>query len=257
MPDCKILIADDEQLAREAIKLQLRNIPDLRIFESADGKQAIESIAINRPDIVFLDIQMPVFNGLEVLRSLPENYQPFIIFVTAYDMYALQAFENDAIDYLLKPFTDQRFAKAFNKALLMWKSKSAEQFTTGSNLLMRLSGVLSQLENVSPRSTLTIRDGSKIVILQLQNIMYIEAGGDYLSVFTAEKKYLHKDTLANMEAFLPASRFVRIHKSTIVNCAFIKELHSHFNGDYSVILYNKQALRLSRNYREKLIQVLG
>lgn len=145
MPDCKILIADDEKLAREAIKLQLQNIPDLQILESADGKQAIDCIIGYEPDIVFLDIQMPLLNGLEVLEKLPQTYQPFIIIVTAYDMYALQAFDNDAIDYLLKPFTDQRFAKAFKKAHQMWKSKSDVWFASHTNLSGRLKEVLAQI----------------------------------------------------------------------------------------------------------------
>lgn len=257
MPDCKILIADDEKLAREAIKLQLKNVPNLQIVEATDGKQAIDRIVAHKPDIVFLDVQMPLLNGLEVLEALPQMYQPFIIIVTAYDMYALQAFENDAIDYLLKPFTDQRFAKAFTKAFQMWQSKSDLILSSDTNLSGRLKQVLALLENSSPQTTITIKDGAKIFVLHLDDIIYIEAGGDYLSVFTKERKYLHKETLANLETNLPASRFVRIHKSTIVNCAYIKELHSHFNGDYSVLLKNGQALRLSRNYRERLIQVLG
>jgi two-component system LytT family response regulator len=257
MPDCKILIADDEPIAREAIKLQLKNIPDLIILESLDGKQAIDQIVNSKPDIVFLDIQMPLFNGVEVLEKLPPQYQPFIIIVTAYDMYALQAFDNDAIDYLLKPFTDERFGKAFNKALNMWKRKTDIGSAGDTLLYNRLKQILAQFEDVSLQATITIRDGFKIFVINLEDIIYIEAGGDYLSVFTNTKKYLHKETLANLENNLPSSRFVRIHKSTIVNCSYIKELHSHFNGDYSVLLKTGQELRLSRNYREQLIKVLG
>lgn len=257
MPDCKILIADDEMLAREAIKLQLESIPHLQILEAADGKQAIDRIAAHKPDIVFLDIQMPLLTGLEVLEALPQAYQPFIIIVTAYDMYALQAFDNDATDYLLKPFTDQRFAKAFHKAFQMWQSKRDLSLSSDTSLPGRLKKVLAMLENSSQQSTITIKDGGKIFVLELNDIVYIEAGGDYLSVFTKERKYLHNETLVNLENSLPATRFVRIHKSTIVNCSYIKELHSHFNGDFSVLLKNGQQLRLSRNYREKLIQVLG
>ncbi|HZF66257.1 MAG TPA: LytTR family DNA-binding domain-containing protein [Chitinophagaceae bacterium] len=257
MPECTVLIADDEMLAREAIKLQLQHIPDLQIFESANGKQAIDKIIEHKPDIVFLDIQMPLLNGLEVLKQLPEAYQPFIIIVTAFDMYALQAFDNDAIDYLLKPFTDQRFAKAFNKAFQMWQSKTSFTVSPDLNLPTRLKKLLAQLENTSLQSTITIKDGSKIFVVPLSDIMYIETDGDYLSVYTEEKKYLHKETLAKLGNSLPSNGFVRIHKSTIVNTSYIKELHSHFNGDYSVVLKNGKELRLSRNFREKLIHILG
>jgi two-component system LytT family response regulator len=257
MAECKILIADDEKLAREAVKLQLQDIENILIFEAANGKEAGECILEQRPDIVFLDIQMPVLTGLEVLDKLSNDYQPFVIIVTAYDMYALQAFDNNAIDYLLKPFTDERFLKAFNKAFQMWKQRSNLLPTVDVGLPNQLKQILAQLNNVSRQSTITIKDGSKIFILRLDDIMYIEAAGDYLSVVTFEKKFLHKETLANLETTLPSSLFVRIHKSTIVNCAFIKELHSHFNGDYSVLLKGGQELKLSRNFRERLIQILG
>lgn len=256
MQDYTILIADDEKLAREAVKFQLANYPHVQILaECTNGKQALEQILQQKPDIIFLDIQMPVLNGLEILQQLPAAYHPAIIFVTAYDTYALQAFENDAIDYLLKPFTDNRFDKAFQKALKICKSQQSNESLPEANLTERLKKVLQQFQHEST-NTISIKDGAKFYILPLQDIMYVEAAGDYLVVFTVEKKYLHKETLSNLENTLP-SHFVRIHKSYIVNTVFIKELHSQFNGDYTVLLKGGQQLKLSRNYRERLSHLLS
>lgn len=256
MPDCTILIADDEKLAREAVKLQLANYTGIQIVaECTNGKQALEQILQQKPDIIFLDIQMPVLNGLEILQQLPTAYHPAIIFVTAYDTYALQAFENDAIDYLLKPFTDNRFDKAFQKALKICKSQQLNESLHEANFTERLKKALQQFHQEST-NTISIKDGAKFYILPLQDVMYVEAAGDYLSVFTTEKKYLHKETLGNLENTLP-EHFVRIHKSYIVNTTFIKELHSQFNGDYTVLLKGGQQLKLSRNYRERLSHLLS
>ena len=255
MPDCSILIADDEKLAREAIKLQLANYSQLKVVaECSNGAQALEQIINLRPQIIFLDIQMPVFNGIEILHQLPMSYHPAIIFVTAYDTYALQAFDNDAIDYLLKPFTDNRFDKAFQKALKICNTQTLDENLPAENLTERLRKALQQFHQETT-DTLTIKDGAKFYIVQIAEVMYVEAAGDYLSVHTTEKKYLHKETLSNLENTLPGY-FARIHKSFIVNTRFIKELHSQFNGDYRMILKGGQQLKLSRNYRERLIHML-
>jgi two-component system LytT family response regulator len=203
MAECKILIADDEKLAREAVKLQLQDIENILIFEAANGKEAGECILEQRPDIVFLDIQMPVLTGLEVLDKLSNDYQPFVIIVTAYDMYALQAFDNNAIDYLLKPFTDERFLKAFNKAFQMWKQRNNLLPTVDAGLPNQLKQILAQLNNVSRQSTITIKDGSKIFILRLDDIMYIEAAGDYLSVVTLKRNFCIRILLRTSKPLYP------------------------------------------------------
>ncbi len=258
MPDCTILVADDEKLAREAVKLQLANYTGIQVIaECTNGKEAMEQIIKYKPDIIFLDIQMPVFNGFEMLQQLPDSFHPFIIFVTAYETYALQAFERDATDYLLKPFTDKRFDKAFQKAYRMWETQQPSKNVTGEDFTERLKKVLQQLRNETTNSsTITIKDGPAFYILPFTDIMYIEATGDYMSVFTTQKKYLHKETLTNLENSLP-NHFVRIHKSYIINTTFIKELHSQFNGDYTVLLKGGQQLKLSRNYRERLAYLIG
>jgi two-component system LytT family response regulator len=253
MNECRILIADDEALARKAIRHQLTEFPDIILAETSNGKDTLEHIIRERPHIVFLDIQMPMGTGLQVLEKLPEDYQPYIIIVTAYDEYALQAFDHDAIDYLLKPFTDDRFRKAFNKAYQLWKRPQTA--SADPQLAKRLKDVIDKLQPA--RNTLTIKDASKLIVLSLDDVLYIEADGEYLGVHTSTKKYLHRESLSQLENNLPINRFVRIHKSSIVNTAYIKELHSHFNGDYTVLLTNGKTLKLSRHYRQRLIELLG
>ena len=251
MPDCKILIADDERLARHAIKLQLGHADGITIVaECSDGKEALEAIEAYRPDIIFLDIQMPYLTGLAVLEMLSDGYAPFVIFVTAYDTYALQAFDHDAIDYLVKPFTEARFQKAFEKAYRMW---SAVHYGKRKDLqsLQELKTIITTLSLEANRSTISIKDGSKVYIVSLEEVSHIEAAGNYAAFFTGTKKYLHKETLQALEEQLP-STFARIHKSAIVNTAFIKELYSLLNGDYLVKLKSGQELKLSRNYKDRI-----
>ena len=257
MPDCSILIADDESLARKAIKLQLANHTDIQIVaECATGEQTLLQILALQPDIIFLDIQMPGLTGLEVLSQLPDTYQPLVIFITAYDTYALQAFEKDAVDYLLKPFTYERFHKAFQKAYMLWKQRQGEnfQYKGGAD---RLRLLLERIGSPSGQLiTITVKDGSKIYLVSSEEVLFIESSGNYATIVTKDRKYLHKETLTTLEEKLFPAGFVRIHKSCIVNKPYIKELHSHFNGDYTVILKTGQQLKLSRNYRNQLLTFL-
>jgi two-component system LytT family response regulator len=257
MPECSILIADDESLARKAIKLQLANYPDIQIVaECATGEQTLLQILALKPDIIFLDIQMPGLTGLQVLSQLPDTYQPFIIFATAYDTYALQAFEHDAVDYLLKPFTDERFHKAFQKAYTLWKQRQSEtfQYKGGAD---RLRLILDRISSLTGQPiTITVKDGSKIHLVSSEEVFFIESSGNYATIVTKDRKYLHKETLTALEEKLSSVGFVRIHKSCIVNKSYIKELHSHFNGDYTVVLKTGQQLKLSRNYRDQLLTFL-
>jgi two-component system LytT family response regulator len=257
MPDCSILIADDESLARQAIKLQLANYDNIRIVaECSNGEQTLLQILEHQPDIIFLDIQMPGLSGLEVLSKLSNSYQPFIIFATAYDIYAIQAFDNDAVDYLLKPFSDERFDKAFQKAYKLWSDKQKQTPQT-SGIVDRLKLLLEHVNSLTNTPvTVTIKDGSKIFIIDSSDILFIESQGNYSSVVTKERKYLYKETLSALEELLSTVGFIRIHKSYIVNRSYIKELHSHYNGDYTVLLKTGHELKLSRNYREQLLHLL-
>ena len=254
MPQCKILIADDELLARKAIKIALPQTDNIDIVaECADGEDAVSKIQKHLPDVIFLDIQMPLLNGFEVLEALPANYDPHLIVVSAHD-HAVKAFEHDASDYLLKPFTQDRFTKAFQKAFERWKSGKTGSRPAGSfPLATRVQQIVPGLY----KSRISIKDGIKILLIPCEEVIFIEASGDYTSVHTTGKKYLHTETLKTLESVLDPAVFVRIHRSCIVNVRFIKELISHYNGDYTVALGNGGRLKLSRNYRAQLLQVLG
>jgi two-component system, LytTR family, response regulator len=254
MQICKILIADDEKLAREAIKLQLQKIHDVEVVaECTNGKEALEKIKELKPDILFLDIQMPYLSGIEVLDQLDFNYSPAIIIVSAYDKYAIKAFENDAIDYLVKPYTDERFEKAFKKAYKLSKL-STEQKSTSSTI-EDLKTLLKDFGTINEIVTISVKEGTKITLVLVDEIIYLEAAGNYVTIFTDTKKYLHKETLQSLEEKLP-SLFVRVHKSTIVNTSYIAELHSLYNGDYLIKLKNGKEVRLSRNYKSRIAHLL-
>ena len=250
-----VLIADDERLAREAVKLELYQFPNASIVsECKNGREAFNNIIEIRPDIIFLDIQMPYLNGLEVLDQLPGTYSPSIIIVSAFDNYALKAFENDAIDYLVKPFTSERFARAFTKAIKLSSAASTKEFA-GAGAIQELKRLLSA--TLAPAlSTISIKDGLKIYVVNFDDIVYFEASGNYVSVVTKEKKYLHRDTLQSLEGSLPEV-FARIHKSVIVNSFFISQFDSLLNGDYTVSLKTGHQLRLSRNFKSKLQHLMS
>lgn len=247
MPICNILIADDEKLAREAIKLQLPKDGTVQVVaECNNGYDALQKIAELKPGIIFLDIKMPLLTGMEVLENLPSNYHPYLIIASAHDEYALQAYEHDAVDYLLKPFSDERFKKAFAKAYHQWQMNETHKNSVGS-----LAGTLKEVMAHST-NTLSVKEGTRIHLLPYHNIVFIEAAKDYVSIHTNERKYLHKETMQQLEQMLAPAGFARIHKSYIVNTQAIKKFDSLYNGDFTVELHNGQQLKLSRNYRDNL-----
>jgi two-component system LytT family response regulator len=247
----KVLIADDESIAREILQKQLQGYPEVELIAVCkNGKEAFEAIGKYQPDLVFLDIQMPELNGIELARSLNTEKLPIIIFVTAFDNYALQAFEANAIDYLLKPFDSERFEKTFLKALKQLQLTNKEDF---SSIFDKYSHFFQQFSQPSYPEIITVKDGGRIQLLKTADLMYIEAEGNYICLQTEKSKHLLYETLSSFEHKLNPKTFVRIHRSTIVNINFIKEIQSHFNGDYSVLLKNTRILRMSRNYKENLI----
>jgi two-component system, LytTR family, response regulator len=256
MSKYSVLIADDEKLSREAVKLQLKNHEQFEIVaECKNGRETLTQIVEQKPDIIFLDIQMPYMTGLEVLKQLEHEYSPAIIIISAYDNYALKAFEIDAIDYLVKPFTDDRFQKALDKALKS-RNRGHDQLLSDKNSLVELQHLMKKMLQDEQTAALSIKDNTKISVVQTSDIIYIEAAGNYVTVFTTNKKYLHKDTLQSLEENLP-SFFIRIHKSVIVNSTHIMEFHSLFNGDYLVKLNTGHEVRLSRNYRKNVEHLLS
>lgn len=255
MSKYSVLIADDEKLSREAVKLQLKTFDEFDVVaECKNGREALAQISQLMPDVIFLDIQMPYMNGLEVLAKLEGDYHPVIIIISAYDNYALKAFESDAIDYLLKPFTDDRFKKTIEKTVRLSKGTSDQPpQTTGS--ISELTKMLKEIYRDEQEMRLSIKDNTKISVIPASEILYIESLGNYVAVFIQGKKFVHKETLQSLEKRLPAT-FIRIHKSAIVNSNYIKELHSLYNGDYIIKLKTGQELRLSRNYRKNVQHLL-
>lgn len=247
----KVLIADDESIARDILQKQLQAYPQVEVIAACkNGKEARVAIEKDRPDLVFLDIQMPELNGIELAKSLDTTKLPLIIFVTAYDNYALQAFEANAIDYLLKPFDKERFDKTFQKALKQLRLADKEDFT---NVFDKYGQFFQQFVQTNYPEIVTVKDGGRIQLLKTADLIYIEAEGNYICLQTEKSKHLLYETLSSFEQKLNPKIFVRIHRSTIVNINFIKEIQSHFNGDYSVLLKNTKVLRMSRNYKENLI----
>jgi len=239
----RTLVVDDEPFAREKINSFLADYLDFEVVgECEDGEQAACAILTQQPDVVFLDVEIPGKSGLEVLNSLPADSQPSIVVVTAFDRYAVQAFEVEVLDYLLKPFNKTRFAQAIRRVrqkAVPLKVGKADSATVDS-----LShGVIADRERVA------IKSGSKIIIVRSSSIEWIEAQGDYVILHAQKAHHLVRETMSMMEKRLDPRRFARIHRSAIVNLDFIRELRPLWGGDYRVLLQDGTQLTLSRNYR--------
>lgn len=250
---------DDEPLARRNIRLLLEQDPQIEILEECrDGREAVKAINTLSPDLIFLDIQMPEVDGFDVLsRVRPEKIQA-IIFVTAFDRYALKAFDVHALDYLLKPFDDERFAHALRRAKKQIEAREIDRLS--KRLLALLEDRQSERKSsVSQKDYLTrlmIKVSGRVVLLKVGEIDFIEADGNYAKLHVGRKSHLLREKMHDLEGQLDPSKFVRIHRSTIVNVDRIKEMHPHFNGDYIVVLEDGRQLRLSRSRRENLIHRL-
>lgn len=246
------LIVDDERLARERLNRMLTEFETVEIVGQAkNGLEAVNMIADLQPDIVFLDIQMPGLNGFEVLDKIPVKNRPRVVFVTAYDQFAIKAFEIQALDYLLKPFSKKRLALAVERLVKTINRPKTKQRTQMNKLLKDAAGA----GRIKPRYTIKVDD--KIILLDYESIIWISAAGNYSEInSTGNKKYFVREPLKQIESNLPQNQFVRIHRSTIVNIDQIKELLPRFRGDYTVVLNNKTKLNLSRRYKENLLNLL-
>ncbi len=250
----RTLIVDDEAHARSRIRQLLKDAPDFEIVaECANGRQAVEAIQREKPDLAFLDVQMPRLTGLEVCQAAAaaDAPMPLVIFVTAYDEYALQAFDVHAIDYLLKPFDRQRFQKTLDHA------REQLRRTKGLATDTRLAALLEDLRS-GPRKAdrLVFKQGGRVIFIRTDTIDWIEADGNYVRIHAGTDAHYLRETLAALEAQLPTDKFMRLNRSTIVNLDRVKELHSVFYGDYVVILHNGSRLNMSRNYRDRLEAIL-
>lgn len=252
----KTLIIDDMMLARKRVRRYLNIDPEIEIVgECVDGQEAVETIPQIKPDLIFLDVQMPGMNGFEVLRELPAEILPAVIFVTAYDEFALQAFEVNALDYLLKPFIRERFYKALNHAKTQIKQQnfgaSGEPQQHLQNFIRRMKTEPTNLRR------LVVKSNGRVIFLLTDEIDWIEAAGNYLSVRIDSESHLIRETLSQLEQKLDAEKFVRINRSVIINLDRIKEMHPLFSGDQEIILRSGKRFTMTRNYREKLMSILN
>ena len=239
----RTLVVDDEPLAREKIRSFLADYPDFEVVgDCEDGEQAACGILTKQPDAVLLDVEIPGKNGLEVLNSLPACHQPSIVVVTAFDRYAVQAFEVEVSDYLLKPFNKTRFAQAVKRVRQKADSLKAANADCVTAALLSHS-------TIADHERVAIKSGSKIIVVRSSSIEWIEAQGDYVMVHAQKAHHLARETMSMMEKRLDPKRFARIRRSTIVNLDFIHELHPLWGGDYRVLLQDGTQLTLSRNYR--------
>ncbi len=243
----RVLIVDDEPLARRRIRRLLVAERDLEIAgECGDGAKALAAIAELRPDLLFLDVQMPGQDGFAVLAAAPRPW-PLVIFCTAYDEYAVRAFEVQALDYLLKPFTPRRFAEVVQRARTQW--------ARGGEVEARLAALLAQ-HAPAPRR-IAVKSKGRTLLLDPADIHYVRAEGNYARIVTANGSHLVRDTMNSLERDLGAPRFVRIHRSVIVQLDRVRELQPWFRGDYVAVLDSGVRLPLSRTFRESVLQRLA
>jgi two-component system LytT family response regulator len=262
----RALIVDDEPLARRGIRARLKAFPDITILEEcADGDAALDAIATLAPDLVFLDVQMPGMSGFDMLSRLTGDNLPSIIFLTAYDQYALRAFEVHALDYLLKPIDDDRFASAVERARRQIRLHKAGVVEDRLRALLEElggsgatadrkpnAGTESQTKQAGFADRFAVRTGSRISFVLADEIDWIEAAGDYASLHVGTRTHLLRETLNRLETRLDPARFVRIHRSTIVQAARIRELDALPNREFRIRLVDGKELKASRSYRDRL-----
>ena len=246
----RVLVIDDEALARKRLIDLLKQDGDAQIIgESSGGTEALGLIRREHPDLVFLDVQMPESDGFELLAGLGKEDVPAIILVTAYDKYALRAFDIQAVDYLLKPYSESRFGQALQRAREHIRKQN------DASALPALPQDATAGKKYSER--LVIKSGGKVLFIKMNEIDYVEAAGNYLSVAVGKESHLIRDTMQNLESRLNPEQFIRIHRSTLVNIERIRELQPLFGGEYAVILRDGRQFTLSRTYRLRVQELLS
>ena len=261
----RTLIVDDEPLARRGLVIRLERIEDIDIVgEAGNGRDAVGLVRELKPDLVFLDIQMPVMDGFEVLKAVQGPDMPVVVLVTAFDQYALKAFDAHALDYLLKPIDDDRFADTIGRIREELDQREAGgQREKLLELLVELSGKDSlDLDELLANGrealedpyldVLPIRDAGRTVCVKVGEIDWIDAAGDYMCVHADGQTHVMRGTMKKLEAVLNPKTFQRVHRSTIVNVDRVREVRSHINGEYFLTLDNGHTVKLSRSYKEKL-----
>ncbi len=264
----RTIIVDDEPLARRGLELRLREAPDIEIVrQCANGREAIAAITELAPDLMFLDIQMPGLSGLDVIAQVPQQSLPMIVFVTAFDRFAIQAFDAHALDYLLKPVDGDRLTRALDRVRAQWHQQQAvaqrEQLMA---LLAETSGkgeieadALAAAAGRAVRrhaTVLPIRVGRETIRLDVATIDWVDAAGDYMCLHAAGQTHVLRATMKELEEMLDPRLFQRVHRSTIVNLARVAALRPHLNGECFLRLQSGQEIKLSRSYRDKVEMLL-
>jgi len=256
----KALIVDDEELARRGLEIRLERFPNITLCgQSRNGREALIAVREQSPDLMFLDVQMPGMDGFEVLRRLSGSAMPAVIFVTAYDEFALKAFDANAIDYLLKPINDERLAEAVDRATRFQQDKAADEHRNKLlKLVCELTGRELSLETALSAASdktkafpqrLAIRDGAQTACVDVSTIDWIDAAGDYMCVHAAGDTYVLRGTMKHLEELLDPEIFVRVHRSAIVNRNCVTSMRPHRNGEYFLQLGPDTELKLSRKYK--------
>jgi two-component system LytT family response regulator len=241
----RTVIADDEELARRGLRALSQRCEDLELIcECRNGRETVDAIQRHRPDLVFLDVQMPGKTGFDVISAIADADRPHVVFVTAYDKFALQAFEVHALDYLLKPVNEERFDAALTR--VRWAMSHAND-----------PQVVTSPSAGSAADRLPIKVDGRIVVIRVADIDWIEAERDYVSVKVGGKTWLMRETIAALELRLALSGFVRIHRSTLVNAERVKELRPQEKGEYTVVLVDGTELKLTRHYRASVERLVG
>ena len=242
----RALVVDDEPLARQSVRRFLKHHADIEVVgECGDGQAAVAAILTRKPDLIFLDVQLPEMDGFEVVGRIGVERMPSTIFVTAYDQYALRAFDANALDYLLKPFGKTRFERALARA--------RERIAGGLDH-EAAQRILRAMESAAGHGSyidrIPVSASGRIVFVKVRDIQWIEAAGNYARIHAAGRSYDVRETLSSLEGKLDPADFLRIHRSAIVNIQFVKEVHPWFHGYHLVLLENGQKLRMSRYQRE-------
>lgn len=266
MTALRTIIVDDEHLARRGLKLRLENHPGLELIaECNNGADALVAIAELTPELVFLDVQMPGVDGFEVVRRLQTDTMPLIIFVTAFDQYAVDAFEVNAVDYVLKPIDDRRLNLAVERAIEQHQRHALEDHKRNlMQVCMQITGAnAASIEEIAEGSAaiypekLSIRDGDEVQLIPVQAIDWVDAAGDYMCVHVDGVTHIMRITMKQLEAMLNPLKFLRIHRSTIVNAERISSARSLANGEFLLTLGDESRLKVSRSYRDKIKPLLS
>lgn len=252
MPTIRALIVDDEPFAREGIRLHLERHPDVEVVgEAGDGKRAAEAIRTLDPDVVFLDIEMPAMDGFQVIEAVGVDAMPPVIFITAYDEFALRAFEAHALDYVLKPVEPERFSRALDRTRKLLRGSA------GHALDRRLEGLMREVRDRKQHlERIVVQRGERLQILRAEDVDWFEAAGNYVKLHVGPGSFLVRATLSSFEDRLDPERFLRVHRSMIVQKSRIRELEPLLQGDYVLILEDGTRLTTGRSYRPAIVGFL-